>query len=98
VACRFIRSIERRGSRRAAIPDGHAQADGDEGLHRLAEALRSAPLPIGPAEVCAERLAAWWSGRTTDLRLPLADELRQLELFRERVTCLVPRRPWARRA
>jgi alkanesulfonate monooxygenase SsuD/methylene tetrahydromethanopterin reductase-like flavin-dependent oxidoreductase (luciferase family) len=63
-------------------------------LHRPAEALRSAPLPIGPAEVCAERLAAFVeAGARRIFVWPLADELRQLELFRERVACLVPRRP-----
>jgi alkanesulfonate monooxygenase SsuD/methylene tetrahydromethanopterin reductase-like flavin-dependent oxidoreductase (luciferase family) len=62
-------------------------------LHRPAEALRSAPLLIGPAEVCAERLAAFVdAGARRIFVWPLADELRQLELFRERVTRLVPRR------
>ncbi|HET6814602.1 MAG TPA: hypothetical protein VFJ69_11430 [Actinomycetota bacterium] len=62
-------------------------------LHRPAEALRSAPLLIGPAEVCAERLAAFVdAGARRVFVWPLADELRQLELFRERVT---PARPAA---
>jgi alkanesulfonate monooxygenase SsuD/methylene tetrahydromethanopterin reductase-like flavin-dependent oxidoreductase (luciferase family) len=62
-------------------------------LHRPAEALRSAPLLIGPAEVCAERLAAFVdAGARRIFVWPLADELRQLELFRERVTRLVLRR------
>ena len=39
-------------------------------LHRPAEALRSAPLLIGPAEQCAERVAAFVAaGRPADLRL-----------------------------
>lgn len=63
-------------------------------LHRPAEALRSAPLLIGPAEVCAERLAAFVeAGARRIFVWPLGDEEAQLELFRERVTCLVPRRP-----
>jgi alkanesulfonate monooxygenase SsuD/methylene tetrahydromethanopterin reductase-like flavin-dependent oxidoreductase (luciferase family) len=63
-------------------------------LHRPAEALRSAPLLIGPAEVCAERLTALVdAGARRILVWPLADEVTQLELFRERVTCLLPRRP-----
>jgi alkanesulfonate monooxygenase SsuD/methylene tetrahydromethanopterin reductase-like flavin-dependent oxidoreductase (luciferase family) len=63
-------------------------------LHRPAEALRSTPLLIGPAEVCAERLAAFVDAGVRRLFVwPLADEARQLELFRERVTPLVPRQP-----
>jgi alkanesulfonate monooxygenase SsuD/methylene tetrahydromethanopterin reductase-like flavin-dependent oxidoreductase (luciferase family) len=63
-------------------------------LHRPAEALRSAPLLIGPAEVCAERLAAFVdAGARRIFVWPLIDEVRQLELFRERVTTLVPRQP-----
>jgi alkanesulfonate monooxygenase SsuD/methylene tetrahydromethanopterin reductase-like flavin-dependent oxidoreductase (luciferase family) len=63
-------------------------------LHRPAEALRSAPLLIGPAEVCGERLAAFvGAGARRIFVWPLADEVAQLELFRERVTCLVPRQP-----
>jgi alkanesulfonate monooxygenase SsuD/methylene tetrahydromethanopterin reductase-like flavin-dependent oxidoreductase (luciferase family) len=63
-------------------------------LHRPAEALRSAPLLIGPAEVCAERLAAFVdAGARRIFVWPLGDEVRQLELFRERVTSLVPRQP-----
>ena len=63
-------------------------------LHRPAEALRAAPLLIGPAEVCAERLAAFVAaGARRVFVWPLADEVAQLELFRERVTCQVPGRP-----
>jgi alkanesulfonate monooxygenase SsuD/methylene tetrahydromethanopterin reductase-like flavin-dependent oxidoreductase (luciferase family) len=63
-------------------------------LHRPAEALRSAPLLIGPVEVCAERLAAFVdAGARRIFVWPLGDEVAQLELFRERVTCLVPRQP-----
>jgi alkanesulfonate monooxygenase SsuD/methylene tetrahydromethanopterin reductase-like flavin-dependent oxidoreductase (luciferase family) len=61
-------------------------------LQRPAEALRSAPLLIGPAEVCAERLTAFVdAGARRVFVWPLADEVTQLELFRERVTTLVPR-------
>jgi alkanesulfonate monooxygenase SsuD/methylene tetrahydromethanopterin reductase-like flavin-dependent oxidoreductase (luciferase family) len=63
-------------------------------LHRPPEALRAAPLLVGPAEVCAERLAALvGAGARRVFVWPLADEAAQLELFRERVTCLVPRQP-----
>jgi alkanesulfonate monooxygenase SsuD/methylene tetrahydromethanopterin reductase-like flavin-dependent oxidoreductase (luciferase family) len=63
-------------------------------LHRPAEALRSAPLLIGPAEVCAERLATFVeAGARRIFVWPLGDELVQLELFRERVTGLLPRQP-----
>jgi alkanesulfonate monooxygenase SsuD/methylene tetrahydromethanopterin reductase-like flavin-dependent oxidoreductase (luciferase family) len=63
-------------------------------LHRPAEALRSAPLLIGPAEVCAERLAAFVdAGARRIFVWPLGDELVQLELFRERVSGLLPRQP-----
>jgi alkanesulfonate monooxygenase SsuD/methylene tetrahydromethanopterin reductase-like flavin-dependent oxidoreductase (luciferase family) len=59
-------------------------------LHRPAEALRSAPLLIGPAEVCAERLAAFVDAGVRRIFVwPLGDEARQLELFRERVACLL---------
>jgi alkanesulfonate monooxygenase SsuD/methylene tetrahydromethanopterin reductase-like flavin-dependent oxidoreductase (luciferase family) len=59
-------------------------------LHRPAEELRSAPLLIGPAEVCAERLAAYLdAGARRIFVWPLRDEVRQLELFRERVTSAV---------
>jgi hypothetical protein len=60
-------------------------------LNRPAEVLRSLPLLIGPAEVCAERLTALVrAGASRIFVWPLGDEVAQLELFRERVTCLVP--------
>lgn len=63
-------------------------------LGRPAEALRSAPLFIGPAELCAKRLAEFVdAGARRVFVWPLGDETRQLELFRERVTCLLPRQP-----
>jgi len=62
-------------------------------LHRPAEELRSAPLLVGPAEVCAERLAAFADAGVRRIFVwPVTDEVRQLELFRERVTSLVRRR------
>jgi alkanesulfonate monooxygenase SsuD/methylene tetrahydromethanopterin reductase-like flavin-dependent oxidoreductase (luciferase family) len=55
-------------------------------LHRPVEELRSAPLLIGPAKLCAERLAAFVeAGARRIFVWPLGDELAQLELFRERV-------------
>jgi alkanesulfonate monooxygenase SsuD/methylene tetrahydromethanopterin reductase-like flavin-dependent oxidoreductase (luciferase family) len=63
-------------------------------LHRPVEALRSAPLLIAPAEVCAERLAAFVdAGARRIFVWPLGDEVPQLELFRERVASLLPRQP-----
>ncbi len=62
-------------------------------LHRPVEALGSLPLLIGPAEVCAERLAAFVAaGARRVFVWPLGDPPRQLELFRERVAPLVPLR------
>ena len=62
-------------------------------LQRPAEELRAAPLLIGPAEVCAERLAAFADAGVRRIFVwPVTDEVRQLELFRERVTSLVRRR------
>ena len=59
-------------------------------LRRPAEELRSAPLLVGPAEVCAERLAAFaGAGARRVFVWPLGDEVRQLELFRERVAALI---------
>jgi alkanesulfonate monooxygenase SsuD/methylene tetrahydromethanopterin reductase-like flavin-dependent oxidoreductase (luciferase family) len=59
-------------------------------VNRPVEALRELSLPIGPAEVCAERLAAFARAGAQRLFVwPLRDELTQLELFRERVVPLV---------
>jgi hypothetical protein len=55
-------------------------------VNRPVEALRELSLPIGPAEVCAERLAAFARAGAERLFVwPLTDSVRQLELFRERV-------------
>jgi alkanesulfonate monooxygenase SsuD/methylene tetrahydromethanopterin reductase-like flavin-dependent oxidoreductase (luciferase family) len=55
-------------------------------LRRPVDALRELSLPIGPAEVCAERLAAFADAGAERLFVwPLADPVGQLELFRERV-------------
>jgi len=55
-------------------------------LGRPAEELRSAPLLVGPAGLCAERLAAWAeAGARRIFVWPLGDELAQLDRFRERV-------------
>jgi alkanesulfonate monooxygenase SsuD/methylene tetrahydromethanopterin reductase-like flavin-dependent oxidoreductase (luciferase family) len=59
-------------------------------LGRPVDALRDLLLPIGPAEVCAERLSAFAEvGVQRVLVWPLGDEVSQLELFRERVIPLV---------
>ena len=58
-------------------------------LNRPVEDLRALALPIGPAEVCAERLAAFADAGAQRLFVwPLRDEVRQLEVFRERVVPL----------
>ena len=59
-------------------------------LNRSVEELRSLSLPIGPAEVCAERLAAFANAGAERVFLwPIRDELTQLELFMERVAPLL---------
>jgi alkanesulfonate monooxygenase SsuD/methylene tetrahydromethanopterin reductase-like flavin-dependent oxidoreductase (luciferase family) len=59
-------------------------------LNRPVEELRSLSLPIGAAEVCAERLTAFANAGAQRLFLwPLRDEVTQLELFRERVAPLL---------
>src|SRR4029453_11280065 len=51
-------------------------------LHRPVEALRAAPLLIGPAEVCAERLAAFVAAGARRIFVwPLEDEGRQRWVF-----------------
>ena len=55
-------------------------------LRRPVEALRTLSLPIGPAELCAERLSRFADAGAQRLFLwPLGDELAQLEHFREQV-------------
>jgi alkanesulfonate monooxygenase SsuD/methylene tetrahydromethanopterin reductase-like flavin-dependent oxidoreductase (luciferase family) len=55
-------------------------------LGRPVQQLRELALPIGSAEQCAERLDAYaQAGAERIFVWPLADELRQLELLRERV-------------
>jgi hypothetical protein len=55
-------------------------------VNRPVEALRSLSLPIGPAEMCPERLTAFANAGAQRLFLwPLRDEVTQLELFLERV-------------
>ncbi|MGZ6562782.1 MAG: LLM class flavin-dependent oxidoreductase [Solirubrobacteraceae bacterium] len=59
-------------------------------LGRPIEALRALALPIGSAEQCAERISGYAAvGAERIFVWPLADELRQLEFFRERVAPLV---------
>jgi alkanesulfonate monooxygenase SsuD/methylene tetrahydromethanopterin reductase-like flavin-dependent oxidoreductase (luciferase family) len=59
-------------------------------LNRPVEILRELHLPIGGAETCAERLAAFAAAGVQRIFVwPLGDELRQLELFRERVVPMV---------
>lgn len=59
-------------------------------LGRPVEAIRDLALPIGSAEQCAERISAYRdAGAQRAFVWPLADDLRQLELFREAVVPLV---------
>jgi alkanesulfonate monooxygenase SsuD/methylene tetrahydromethanopterin reductase-like flavin-dependent oxidoreductase (luciferase family) len=59
-------------------------------LNRPVDALRDLFLPIGDVETCAERLTAFSEAGVERVFVwPLGDELRQLELFRERVVPLV---------
>lgn len=58
-------------------------------LNRPAEELQLT-LPVGPAEVCAERLAAYAeAGFLRVFLCPLGDELRQFEILQERVVSLI---------
>ena len=89
VATTWLHITEDKGEAERVLSDVLAPT-----LHRPAEALRSAPLLIGPAELCAERLAAFVdAGARRIFVWPLANEETQLELFRERVTCLLPQHP-----
>ncbi|MBA2636711.1 MAG: LLM class flavin-dependent oxidoreductase [Solirubrobacterales bacterium] len=59
-------------------------------LNRPVEALRDLALPIGSAAQCAERISAYQdAGAERIFVWPLADELHQLERFREDVVPLV---------
>jgi alkanesulfonate monooxygenase SsuD/methylene tetrahydromethanopterin reductase-like flavin-dependent oxidoreductase (luciferase family) len=58
-------------------------------LNRPADELRDR-LPIGPPEECAEKLAAYArAGAQRIFVWPLADDIRQIEAFTERVAPLV---------
>jgi alkanesulfonate monooxygenase SsuD/methylene tetrahydromethanopterin reductase-like flavin-dependent oxidoreductase (luciferase family) len=60
-------------------------------LGRPIEALRDLALPIGSAEQCAERISAYKDAGVERIFVwPLADEMNQLERFREDVVPLVP--------
>jgi alkanesulfonate monooxygenase SsuD/methylene tetrahydromethanopterin reductase-like flavin-dependent oxidoreductase (luciferase family) len=59
-------------------------------LNRPVEALRDLALPIGSPEQCAERISAYAeAGAERVFVWPLADGVRQLEAFREKVVPLV---------
>jgi len=63
-------------------------------LNRPIEALRELALPIGSAEQCAERISAFQEAGVQRIFVwPLADELHQLERFRQEVVPLVPPAP-----
>jgi alkanesulfonate monooxygenase SsuD/methylene tetrahydromethanopterin reductase-like flavin-dependent oxidoreductase (luciferase family) len=59
-------------------------------LNRRVESLRELALPIGAVEECAQRISAYAeAGAERVFVWPLADELRQLQAFREKVVPLV---------
>jgi len=59
-------------------------------LGRPVEALRDLSLPVGSAEQCAQRISAYQAAGAERIFVwPLADELHQLERFREDVVPLV---------
>ena len=58
-------------------------------LNRPVEELRSLSLPIGPVEVCGGLAAFANAGAERIFVWPLADEVAQLEAFRERVAPLL---------
>ena len=59
-------------------------------VRRPVDALRELSLPIGPAEECAERLAAFVDAGVERIFVwPLGDDREQLGLFRERVAPLI---------
>ena len=63
-------------------------------LRRPVENIRELALPIGPPDLCAERIAAFeQAGAQRIFVWPLADELRQLERFRDLVRDPRPARP-----
>jgi alkanesulfonate monooxygenase SsuD/methylene tetrahydromethanopterin reductase-like flavin-dependent oxidoreductase (luciferase family) len=63
-------------------------------LGRDADELRALALPVGPAELCAARMSAFAEAGVERVFLwPVGDEVRQLELFAERVAPLVDRSP-----
>jgi alkanesulfonate monooxygenase SsuD/methylene tetrahydromethanopterin reductase-like flavin-dependent oxidoreductase (luciferase family) len=81
VATMWLHVTERRSEADAMLTDVLAPM-----LNRSPEALRELSLPIGSAADCAERVAAFdAAGAERVLVWPLADELRQLERFREAI-------------
>jgi alkanesulfonate monooxygenase SsuD/methylene tetrahydromethanopterin reductase-like flavin-dependent oxidoreductase (luciferase family) len=89
IATTWLHVTERKGEAERLLGDVLAPM-----LHRTPEELRSAPLLIGPAELCAERLAAFVdAGARRIFVWPLGDEVAQLELFRERVASRLPHQP-----
>ena len=83
VATMFFHVTEDRATAQRIVRDVLSQT-----LNRPAEELRERLL-VGPAEVCAERLAAYRSAGVQRLFLwPVEDELSQLTMFRERVAPL----------
>jgi alkanesulfonate monooxygenase SsuD/methylene tetrahydromethanopterin reductase-like flavin-dependent oxidoreductase (luciferase family) len=84
IATMWLYVTERRGEAERVLTEVLAPM-----LKRPVEALRELALPIGSAEDCAERLSAFReAGAERIFVWPLADELDQLERFREHV---VPR-------
>jgi alkanesulfonate monooxygenase SsuD/methylene tetrahydromethanopterin reductase-like flavin-dependent oxidoreductase (luciferase family) len=63
-------------------------------LNRTVEQLAALALPIGPAELCAQRISEFAAAGVQRLLVwPLGDEIRQLSIFRHRVAPLVTTQP-----
>lgn len=81
VATMWLYMTERRGEADRMLTEVLAPL-----LNRPVEELRELALPVGSAEQCAERIAAYRdAGAERVFIWPLADELRQLERFHEHV-------------
>ena len=85
LATMWLRVTQRRATAERIMADVLAPM-----LNRPVDALRDLFLPIGGAELCAERLAAFADAGVQRVFVwPLGDEVEQLELFQERVVPLV---------
>jgi alkanesulfonate monooxygenase SsuD/methylene tetrahydromethanopterin reductase-like flavin-dependent oxidoreductase (luciferase family) len=85
IATMWLYVTDKRGDAERVLADVLAPM-----LNRPVEALRDLALPIGSPEQCAERIGAYAeAGAERVFVWPLADSVRQLEAFREKVVPLV---------